>query len=317
MDISLLLFLQDLDKSTGGILRTIAEYISELGASTFTVVILIILYLSIDKKLGIRIMLVYSVGGLLNQTLKNAFTVNRPWVKNPQLVSTPKGYESATGYSFPSGHSQTAVASYGNFAYYVGRKRKFLFWTSIIIMFLVPISRLILGVHTPQDVIGGMLTGLFGMVIWLKLEDWIVAKKGRDFIALGVSVVIIAAHLLYVSLKYYEVVVAADGSLLVDPVAMVVDCYAVAGVALAAIGGLIFEKHIVDFDVSGPVWVRIIRSVVGIAIFYALYKGIGSLECIHIWAVSFIKMAVSFFFVVAIWPWFAGWYEKKLFRIGV
>lgn len=311
MDLDFLLYLQDLDASTGGVLRKAAELFSELGASTLTVVILLIVYWGLDKKLGYRIMFAFLFGGIINQTLKNIFCINRPWVRESRIVSTARGLASATGYSFPSGHSQTSVDFYGNIALYT-RKKKVVSGIAWAIMILVPVSRLMLGVHTPQDVITGMLVGAAGVLLMLKTERWVEEKSGRDVIMLIVGAVVIAIHLLYVSFKGYDVVYAADGSMLVDPVIMVKDSYAMAGACLAALAGFGVERRYISFKVDGPVWVRTLRIALGVAVFLVLYKGIGSMDFMHPWLQAFIKMVIPFFFSVAIWPWCFTKYEKKL-----
>ena len=83
-------------------------------------------------------------------------------------------------YGFPSAHSQVSVAAYGYFAY---RFKNTKFKNSSIIpilfsfiIFLVAISRVIIGVHDVQDVIGGLLIGIIFLLIVIYLEPIITDK---------------------------------------------------------------------------------------------------------------------------------------------
>lgn len=314
MDLNFLLFLQKLDEQCGGVLRKISEYISDLGGGTLTVVLLLVIYWSINKKLGTRIMISFVLGGLINQTLKNALCINRPWIRNSLIEPTKKALIGATGYSFPSGHSQTGVDVYGNIAYFAGKKHKVICYVSLALVFLVPVSRLILGVHTPQDVLVGMFTGFLGFICWIKLEGWIEAKDGRDVKACLAGAVLILIHLLFVSLKGYELVTDVDGTLIVDPDIMIVDCYAIAGVAVAAMLGYLFERRFVKFEVDGTALFRIIRSVLGITVFLVLYKAVGKMNFLNQWVLAFVKMLIPCFISIGIWPWIANWYEGKFVK---
>ncbi len=96
--------------------------------------------------------LLASVGGgaLLNEILKAIFARPRPALY-PALVQT-------VGYSFPSGHSTTALAFYGIMAYLLGRqlawpRRYLLYAFAVLWMLLVGLSRNYLGAHYPSDVI--------------------------------------------------------------------------------------------------------------------------------------------------------------------
>jgi undecaprenyl-diphosphatase len=89
-------------------------------------------------------------GVLLNELLKAIFERPRPDVQMA-LVH-------AAGYSFPSGHTTTALAFYGMLAYVLahtlpGRARTPIYALTVIWILLVGLSRNYLGVHYPSDVI--------------------------------------------------------------------------------------------------------------------------------------------------------------------
>ncbi len=102
-------------------------------------------------------------GGVVNQLLKLVFRRDRPALKLRRAH--------ASGYSYPSGHPMTTLATYGTLAYLAGRRGNLtqhpgvvLIWAPILILCgLVGWSRVYLEVHYPTDVIGGWAVGM----IWL------------------------------------------------------------------------------------------------------------------------------------------------------
>ena len=88
---------------------------------------------------------------VLNQFLKILCRVPRPWVKDPNFTIVESAREAASGYSFPSGHTQVAVGLYGGVARVTGKT--WLRIAMIVLALLVGLSRMYLGVHTPADVL--------------------------------------------------------------------------------------------------------------------------------------------------------------------
>ncbi len=65
------------------------------------------------------------------------------------------------GFSYPSGHSTVSAALYWTLAKLcvINKKSKFVTAIFIVIPFLIGLSRLVLGVHWPTDVLIGLLLG--------------------------------------------------------------------------------------------------------------------------------------------------------------
>lgn len=125
-----------------------------------------IMYWCINKKYGQRILFVLVGNITINIGIKE-------FVKAPRPIGTP-GLESlrkstATGYSFPSGHTQTGTTFWVSLMYLL---RKSWFYILGTIMILgIGISRLYLAVHWPIDVICGWIFGLIFTILLLNIFD--------------------------------------------------------------------------------------------------------------------------------------------------
>jgi undecaprenyl-diphosphatase len=96
-------------------------------------------------------------------------------VKDPAFTILEQAREGAGGYSFPSGHTQTAVGTFGALA--VNGKRKWFRILCIVLGVLVGFSRMYVGVHTPADVLAGALSSVVLIAAARKAVDSVKGMK--------------------------------------------------------------------------------------------------------------------------------------------
>ena len=110
----------------------------------------IIVFWCVSKSCGYYMLTVGFVGTIVNQFLKLVFRIPRPWVKDPDFQIVESARAEATGYSFPSGHTQNVFASFGCLGRWT--KRAWLRVVCALLIVVTAFSRMYLGVHTPLDV---------------------------------------------------------------------------------------------------------------------------------------------------------------------
>lgn len=137
--------------------------ITQLGEETAFLVIALILFWCVDKYKGYFVLSVGFVGTLANQFLKLWFRIPRPWVLDGNFTILEQAREAASGYSFPSGHTQSAVGTFGSIAYTT--KNKTIRIIGVMLAALVAFSRMYIGVHTPLDVFVSIAVAIMLIVI--------------------------------------------------------------------------------------------------------------------------------------------------------
>lgn len=137
--------------------------VTHMGEETIFIVLGIVIFWCLDKKRGMTLLIIGFAGTVLNQFLKLLFRVPRPWVLDPEFKIVESARAEASGYSFPSGHTQQAVGIYG----YLARICRPLPLRAVCLALcvLVPFSRMYLGVHTPKDVLVSAAIAI--LLIWL------------------------------------------------------------------------------------------------------------------------------------------------------
>ena len=128
---------------------------STLGSTWFYVILVLTLVILKNKKdiwVGIHLLIIQGINRIIKALVK------RP--RPPQIYHLVK----ETNYSFPSGHSMSAMIGYGLLVLEVQKSalkyKKVIEIFLIMMIFLIGLSRIYLGVHYFSDVIGGFLLSL-------------------------------------------------------------------------------------------------------------------------------------------------------------
>lgn len=278
--------------------------LTALGGETAFLVIALLLFWCVDKRLGYYILTTGFTGTVLNQFLKLCFRVPRPWVRDPGFTIVESARAGATGYSFPSGHTQNAVGTFGCLARTA--KKPWLRVCFAALMVLIPLSRMYLGVHTPWDVGVAAVTAL---ILVFALHPVIYGKNKRAFpIALGIMALLSVAFVAYVELFPFP----SD----VDPENLasgVKTAYTLLGALMGMILVYLADETRLHFPVSACWWAQILKLALGLALVVAV-KALLKAPLLSLFRGHDLANAVRYFLVVVtagiLWPLTFPWFSR-------
>ena len=298
MDLTYLLWLQDLREATGNILTPFMNAVSYI-AVRIIILVPFFVYWCVSKRDGMFMILSCRISSFINQISKLAVCAYRPWIRDARIIPANNAIASAGGYSFPSGHTMDSAPVYAGLAVLTRKRAKWFAYLCGIMIVLTALSRNYLGVHTPQDVVVGSILGIFSVYIAAR----IMAHPEKENMYMLCGILITIAGLLYVMMKSYPMDYV-DGKLLVNPAKMTPYGYGASGAMLAMITGRYVEKNCVKFTETGLTVKGVILSLLGIAIYgygLAYLKAEMPKHLGADWG-RFAAEGIPMFFAVTLWP---------------
>ena len=277
--------------------------ITHLGEETAFLALALIVFWCVDKYHGYYLLGVGLFGNMANQFLKIVCRVPRPWVRDPNFHALEAAVPEAGGYSFPSGHSQTAVGTFGCIAR--TQSHKLLRGICIAVMVLVPFSRMYVGVHTPADVLVGSAMALVMVFAFYPL----MLGKGKKNIpwVFAVLTMLSVIYLLFVELYPFPADVDAD-----NYASAVKNAYTFVGCFAGVLVVYIVDDKKLNFDTKAIWWAQILKAALGLGVVLAVKAGLKPvLEAV---LPAMPARAVRYFLIVVtagiVWPLSFPWFAK-------
>ena len=268
MDIQYLLFLQNIRETVGDVFNSFCIFITTIAVDYYILVPALVLFWTVDKRKGSRVLLSWGTSLGIGALLKATFCVYRPWIRDSRIRPAEEVLSGATGYSFPSGHSFSAGGFWNSIALCYKKYRSIVCF-SVLMLLLTMFSRNYLGVHTPQDVLVGGIASFFCAWSIIKLCDYIDQNPNKDWIVFLTVTIVTAALLCYIALKQYPEDYV-DGVLLVDPKKMTVDGFKDPGRFWGIFLGWFLERRFVRFSTDVSAHKKVARALIGglLAVFW-------------------------------------------------
>lgn len=288
------------------LLDTLMAWITECGGELVFMVVAITMFWCVSKACGYYMLTVGFTGTILNQFLKLAFRIPRPWVKDPDFTIVESARAGATGYSFPSGHTQNVFASFGCGMRWT--KQTWLRIVCAVLVVLTAFSRMYLGVHTPLDVGVSFGIGLVLVFALYPLFSRIEERPNTMYWLFGVMIVLNLAYLLYAELWPFPADV--DAANLAEGRK---NAYTLLGAVLGMTGAYFIDRKYVHFDVRAVWWAQVLKVVLGLALTVALRTVLkapllalfGGHNAAHL-----LRYFIMVLFAGGVWPMTFRWFGR-------
>ncbi|MFX1392939.1 MAG: phosphatase PAP2 family protein [Promethearchaeota archaeon] len=256
------------------LIQAFFKAITYLGEAIVLIIIIAIFYIMYDKKFAKSLAFGLLISAYIMEFMKETFQDPRP--------STNVDPEAEYGftepsYGFPSGHTQNSVIVWGNIGYeFKDKPTSFVVPIIIsVLIFLIAISRMIIGVHDLQDVIGGFAIGMCLLIAFIYLEPIVAPKINKLNLLIKILIVIVISILLFV---IGTLLFPAAGLGLVDNPPLYSDAGSFALVGGSMLGlsvGYLLENEYVKYNPSElNKKQKVINLIIGLIVILVAYLGL-------------------------------------------
>lgn len=296
-------FLHFLEKIRIPVLDEFMLLITRLGEEEAFLIAALVVFWCISKNLGYYILSVGFIGTIANQFMKLWFRIPRPWDLDPNFTILEQGRKAATGYSFPSGHTQCAVGTFGAFA--ITTRKRWVRISAITVAILVPFSRMYIGVHAPKDICVAALIAVLLLVILKPLS-----KPGNDRffgMILPVMILLSICYLLFVNLYSFPVDIDKD-----NLTSGIESAYTLLGAIIGFVFVLIADRKWIQFSTEAVWWVQILKVALGLGL-VLMTRSLTKTPLNFLFG-AYAGRSIRYFSVVimagCIWPMTFKWFQK-------
>lgn len=282
------------------LLQKFFEAITFFGDEYAMILIIGFLYWGYKKDLGKKVGLYFLMALMSTVVLGNIVMRRRPYFDHSEIrclkPRSSKGdpYDIAIqGFSFPSGHAANSASTYAVLGANVGKKALKVVWFSIPI--LIGLSRIVLGVHYPTDILAGWAIAVLGIML-------ISCIKNQYVIYLIIVLIGIVGCFFSKSADFFSSL----------------------GIAFGIIAGFIFEEKYVRFENTNKVFAMILRTLGGLVLFVLVDKILEipfSKEFLSSssglsFMVRTVRYTIACFAVIGVYPMLFSYVDKKRQRQG-
>ena len=277
--------------------------ITYLGDEIAFLVTAMIVFWCVDKHQGYYVLSVGFIGTLANQFMKLWFRIPRPWIRDENFTILEQAKEGAGGYSFPSGHTQSSVGTFGSIAATTGNK--IIRIVCIVVMILVPFSRMYIGVHTPADV---LVAATMAIALIFVLRPVVLGKNGKYIpVLLGIMTVLAVAYLCFVS--FYPFPADIDAHNLESGTK---NAYTLLGSLLGMLVVYYVDEKWLKFSTKAIWWAQVLKVGIGLLLVLAIKEGTRSI--LNLVLGELAGRAARYFLMVIVagivWPLSFKWFAK-------
>ncbi len=275
--------------------------LTHFGDEIFFVCMFLILYWVVNKVYAFKFAFFYVISYAVNVVFKSIIKRPRPWQASGEVINKLQ----ASGYSFPSGHSQS-ISAISTFVVYDVYKNKnnsksVKTWSlvvAILMCAIVGVSRLYLGQHYLTDVLVGLSIG-FVVIFMLqyvssKLSDNFKSKINCEYILPIASIAVLTVVAL-ISLFNLELSAKTLWKI-----------YRYGGMLVGYTFGYIFSNLTIKEELLS-IWQKFVKVAVGLVVLFGLYIPLSLISANLIYK----------FFVIVVLSFVATYVYPLLFNLGL
>ncbi|MGN0243646.1 MAG: phosphatase PAP2 family protein [Lachnospiraceae bacterium] len=293
-------FLHMLQSIRNPVLTVFFRLCTLLGEEIFVIALLCFLFWCINKALAYRIAFTYFASGMLVQILKLHFRIPRPWVRDTSIIPDEAARKTATGYSFPSGHTQGATSIFTTFSYTV--KRSGFRIICAILILLVALSRMYLCVHTPADVLTAfVLSFLLSLFVNYLLDHFKATTRNKAVLSTAMILIAVATML-------YSYILLQKGIIVEE---LTADCFKAAGSGIGFAIAWYIEITWIQFqEKHHSNLYQSVKYIIGLLVALVLKSAIKVLLGTTLWAHA-VRYFLIVLWIIAIYPTIFTKLEKR------
>ncbi|HHW90632.1 MAG TPA: phosphatase PAP2 family protein [Clostridiales bacterium] len=265
--------------------------ITKLGEEIAFIAVMVVILWCYDKRFGLLMGLNFLAASFTVNILKNVIKRPRPFSSDAVTSIGARTH----GYSFPSGHTQSATSIYTTLGIHFGvRKKRYWFLAlMLLVVVLVGLSRIYLGQHYLTDVLTGFFIGaIFSVLVYILFS---ILKDKKEYWALIIIPIAIILMLIFNSEEAHK------------------DFFVAGGVSISVAIGYFLEKRYIAYNVRQELWwVQILKVIFGAAIALLIKEGFKPL--FEIWGFGLYLGSFIRYFLVGIWCSFGA---MAVFKYGI
>ncbi len=232
---------------SGPFLDSFFQTVTMLGEEYFYFVVLALVSWCIDKRFGYKLSFAFLLSSVVNGVVKSI--VNAPRPVGTEGIRSLR-VETATGSSFPSGHTQSITSFMVSLMKQL--RRGWVYAIGSVLILLVALSRLYLGVHWPIDVAGAIVLGTLSVLLADFAFEYADQKRFK-WLNLLLLIPVAAAAVIWQDFADFVKSAATISGFLI---------------------GYSLETNFIRFDVKAPVWKQVVKFILGIVVVLVLKEGL-------------------------------------------
>ena len=240
-------------QNSGTVGNVFMKVFSFIGGETVSLLVMLVILFCYKKEAGKRCAFTLIAASMWFPMIKNIRMRVRPYIAHPDRIKALSIVEKDAhpmdsvqqGYSFPSGHCAMSVATYGTIARDI--RKRWMRFLAVALPLLIGLSRFMVGVHYPTDVLAGWAIGLLAIGFCVLMEKHVKKEWLRYVILLAITL----PGVFWCSSRDY---------------------YTSLGVLIGLVAAIPYESKYVKFQDTRNVWAMLLRIAGAFAIYLALDK---------------------------------------------